>query len=69
MKKNEQDLAYYMTMFKIEGHETWRINVGGTPESFRKSILTAFPGGGKIPKITAKKIYRVDRMTGEIEEL
>lgn len=63
-KKNNKpkDLAYYLTMFKIEGHETWRVQLHPTPEGFAAEIAKAI----NMPKVTEKKVHRIDRITGEI---
>ncbi len=67
--KSEKELAYYLTMFKIEGHDTWRVSVGGDTSAFKRSLIEVHPGGGKAPKVTAKKLFRIDRITGALEEL
>ncbi len=59
-----KELAYYLTVFKIEGHETWRASMGGYAGAFSESLKT-----GNHPKVTAKKLYRIDRITGALEEL
>mgnify|MGYP001564470505 CR=1 FL=1 len=57
------DLAYYLTLFKIEGHSTWRSHLASARGKFeRERSSWTHP-----PKITDKKVYRIDRVTGEIE--
>lgn len=64
-KPKEKELAYYLTLFKIEGHETWHSELSkhrdGFDENRRKQGLIQ-----ALPKVTDKKVFRVDRITGEI---
>lgn len=67
MKKNKQkELAYYLTTFKIQGHETWRAHLGSTVSSFSEQLKS---NSLNHPKVTAKKVHRIDRITGLMEEL
>lgn len=53
---------YFICLFKKEGHTTWRIVTGDTLEQVENSIkLTK-------AKITARKFFEIDRLTGEMEE-
>lgn len=54
------DPAYYLTLFKIEGHKTYRAHIAGDLTSLQYNM------GENAPTITEKKVYRVDRVTGEI---
>lgn len=64
--KNDKkgDLAYYLTLFKIEGHTTFRLQMHSTPEGFDKE----WASGINRPTITERKVMRVDRITGAITE-
>ena len=54
-----QDLAYYMTLFTLEGHTTWRGHFAADKDSFDKQLQP------NTPKITDRRVYRIDRFTGE----
>lgn len=56
--ETKKDLSYYLTLFKIEGHTTWRAHLAADPQGFAKQCQ---PG---MPKITEKKTVRIDRITG-----
>lgn len=56
----KKDLAYYLTLFKIEGHETWRADIKDEKDKFEKLMPKNFP------KITEKNVIRIDRITGTI---
>lgn len=56
MKNTKKELAYYIVLFKIEGHETWRLTQDA---SFKNEHAQG-------TKITEVKKFRVDRLTGEI---
>lgn len=58
-KKPKRELAYFFTLFKLEGHTTWRMTT-----SFDLINETA----GKA-KITEVKKFKVNRITGEISEI
>ena len=64
-KKEKKELCYYLTLFKIEGHKTWRLFIGNDSGSFDRMWTTN--NEGKKPKITEKRIYRIDRFSGEID--
>ncbi len=59
---DKKELVYYLTLFKIEGHSTWRASL--------KIDIHAFDAewtkGINPPKITEKKLFKVNRITGEI---
>lgn len=61
--KNDSELVYYITLFKIEGHSTWRCSIKATPTAFDEEIEKT----KGFPKITARKVYRVDRKTGGVK--
>lgn len=61
-----KDMAYYLTLFKIEGHSTWRSHVSGKKDGFDHEWSV-----GEIhhPKVTERKTLRIDRITGEFKEI
>ena len=59
----KKELAYYLTLFKIEGHETWRADIKANKEDFEKLLPKV------SPKITEKNVIRIDRITGTIMPL
>lgn len=61
-KQPAKDLAYYLTLFKTEGHTTWRCHFGSDKKGFDRE-KAQWSGA---PKVTAKKILRVDRLDGSI---
>ena len=62
------DHAYYLTLFKIEGHDTWRTHLSGHKDGFEKSCVKSCVGSIH-PKVTEKKVIRIDRITGNIKDL
>jgi len=58
----KKELAYYLTVFKIENHSTWRSFLGGNIDVFAGQVEA-------FTKVTEKKTYRVDRISGEIKEI
>lgn len=64
MEKTKQDLAYYVTLFKTEGHSTWRAHLGATIGAFEKQ-----KSNDGWPTVTDTKIFRVDRLSGTIDLL
>jgi len=56
------ELAYYLTLMKIEGHTTWRAHLSGHATGFQEEWST-----GKHPAITEKQVFRIDRITGAIK--
>lgn len=61
--EQKKDLAYYLTLFKIEGHQTWRADLKTSPDDFEKLLPKVFP------KITEKNVIRIDRLTGTISPI
>jgi len=55
---------YFITLFKIEGHEQWRLNSAVSAEGFDEEAKR-----NKYPKITDRKVFVVDRITGEMSEV
>lgn len=58
-----EELKYYVLIFQMVGHETWHWIPGKTMEVIDKQ-LKAMTG----VKITAKKFFEIDRLTGTFEE-
>lgn len=54
---------YFLTIFKIKDHKTWRLG-GCHPENdgFDKYLSTQ----PKHPVVTERKVFKIDRVTGEI---
>lgn len=63
-KENKKELAYYLTLYKIEGHQTWRADLKSEKDGFDKAWNN--PDGGKHPVITEKNVIRIDRLLGTI---
>lgn len=53
-KKKLKDLTYEFVLFKIKGHETWRLNNVASMKDINPDI------------ITEQKKMVVDRITGEV---
>lgn len=53
----DKDLAYYLTLFKIEGHTTWRAHLAQDKEAFEKQKQPTWP------KVTELVVMRIDRLT------
>ena len=62
--REHKDKAYYLTLFKIEGHETYRAHLAGNLEAFEVEWSK-----GAHPKVTEKVVKRVDRITGVIQDI
>ncbi len=65
-KRILSDLAYYLNLFKIKGHETWRADIKDTKEGFENTFKNP---QNKRPDITDRKTFRIDRLTGEIKQI
>lgn len=61
------ELAYYLTLYTLEGHETWRAHLGSDRESFQRSIDAQKEG--RQPKVTKANVIRVDRLSGTIQPI
>ncbi len=61
-QKKEGELAYYITLFKLEGHTTWRVNLSQNKEGF--ALEQKKNWGPKPTKVTDIQILRLDRLTG-----
>ncbi len=59
-KKHEiKDLYYYLTTFKLEGHETWRAHLAKDPDQFERESSS-----NNWPKTTEKHVMKFDRLKG-----
>lgn len=66
MSRPLKEINYYLTLFKIKGHETWRANLSGGKNDFDRDWNST--KGGKRPEVTDKKIFTINCVTGEIQE-
>lgn len=55
---------YFLTLFKLEGHNTWRAHIAGHATGFEEEAKK-----NKFPKITEKRKTRIDRITGEFTDI
>ncbi len=62
--KKEGPKSSYAVMFTIEGHATWRISLYPGKADFDDYLSKQI----NHPKITAKKFFVIDRITGNITE-
>lgn len=53
--------AYYLTLFKVEGHEMYRAHFADTIDAFAKATASM------KQKITQKKILRINKIDAEID--
>lgn len=51
---------YYLTLFKLEGHSSWRAHLSGMQTAFDDEALK----WTNAPKITEKQVIKIDRLTG-----
>lgn len=58
---------YRLTIFKINGHDTFRAVLGAGEGSFEKQVKN--PGGGINLTEGSKREYVIDRITGELREV
>lgn len=52
---------YYVTLFKLKDHKTWHAHMARTANGFVNQTT-----GMNHQIITDKKVYKIDRMTGEL---
>lgn len=62
----EKELYYFIHLFKIKGHKTWRADFKGTQSGFEEQFKHP---ENKRPNITEMKIFKIDRITGEIKQI
>ncbi len=60
-KKNPTTNLY---LFTIEGHETWRVLLAQNDVEFEKQTIKQ----PKFPKMTGRKVFIVDKITGTVKE-
>lgn len=65
-KPKIDDLAYYLTLFKIEGHTTYRASLHDRKDGFDRQFTNP---ENKRPKITEMKVLRIGKLKGEVEEV
>lgn len=58
-KDKEEKPQYYLTLFKIKGHETWRLHLSGHIGGFDQEWSS-----GPHPEVAEKKVLCFDRVTG-----
>ncbi len=59
IERKENNL-YYFTLFKLEGNKRWRAFIFMHKTGFEEEAKK-----GKYPNVTDKKIYMIDRLTGD----
>lgn len=58
----QKPIAYYITIFRSKGHETWHGEFDCWPDGFDNKIKS-----GQIKsEILEKRVIRIDRITGEL---
>ena len=62
-KQEKKDLSYYLTLFKISGHQTWRTHISDHKDGFSKQIPNI------KTDITDTQLYKIDRLTGEVKKI
>ncbi len=53
---------YYLTLFKIKGHKTFRTHISRDEGGFNREAKV-----NNFPEVTEKKIIRIDGLTGDME--
>lgn len=61
--ENKKDLCYYLTLYTLEGHTTWRAHLSSKKGAFEIEQKN-WALGGKAPKVTQAVVMRIDRLTG-----
>lgn len=56
-KQKLKDPGYYLTLFKIEGHETYRAHLSNRKDGFEKDVTPNV-------KVIERKVTRFDRING-----
>ena len=54
-----KQLVIYLTIYKLEGHETFRAHLGRDREAIDREATN-----NKWPKITERNVLVIDRITG-----
>lgn len=55
---------YYLTLYTLEGHKTWRAHLASDQRGFENQFYNQQQG--KPPRITAKIIIKINRLTSEL---
>lgn len=61
-KQKLKDPSYYLTLFKIEGHETYRAHLSNRKTGFETDVVPN-------TKVVETKAIRFDRITGNFEQI
>ena len=59
-----KELKYFFCLFTLEGHKTWRMLMHSTLEGLEKQLKPPHNGA----RVTAKRFFEIDRVTGKMEE-
>lgn len=62
---NNSNPAYYLTLFKVDGHEKWRAMLNVSAKAFEDDCIKNMKG----VKITEKQKFSIDRFSGIINSL
>jgi hypothetical protein len=65
-KPRPGELAYFIALFKLDGHDTWRACLGRDKNILEREKKN---WGKNPPKVTKSKLLRIDRMTAEIHSI
>lgn len=60
--KTEKDPAYYLTLFRLEGHQTWRAHLARRKDGFDHEWN--MQQQGEKPKILERQVLKIDCITG-----
>lgn len=60
----KKELSYYLTLFTLQGHTTWRAHLSGMKDGFQVQWDKDHPG--IKPTVLQKNVVRIDRLTGQI---
>lgn len=60
-----KDLSYYLTLFTLEGHQTWRAHLTGRKDGFEIEMKNWKPD----VKLKERQTIRIDRLTGGFSEV
>lgn len=62
-QENKKDLNYYLTLYHLKGHTTWRAHLSGHAGGFTNE-QKAWAQGPNPPEVTEKQVLIIDRITG-----
>lgn len=63
-KDNKEQTEYFLLLFKVEGHNKWRVNTFPSKDAFD----TYLSKQEKHPKVIERKWFVVDRIVGDITQ-